>query len=178
MKMLRRSRDRRSLFLLNFRGKKSNWGKLRGKDILQKLRIQLFTAKQDDIKEKARENAMFSLAFSWRGREDLNLRDAFYTSYSLSRGAPSASWVLPQVDGKFSWRREWDSNPRMLSHRRFSRPVPSTARPSLRVVSPRLSLKRGLYHTIPRRCLSTVPREFFAFSRISAQRRRVWRMMR
>ena len=38
--------------------------------------------------------------FSWRGREDLNLRDAFYTSYSLSRGAPSASWVLPQVDGK------------------------------------------------------------------------------
>ena len=29
---------------------------------------------------------MFSLAFSWRGREDLNLRDAFYTSYSLSRG--------------------------------------------------------------------------------------------
>ena len=114
----------------------------------------------------------------WRGREDLNLRDAFYTSYSLSRGAPSASWVLPQVDGKFSWRREWDSNPRMLSHRRFSRPVPSTARPSLRVVSPRLSLKRGLYHTIPRRCLSTVPREFFAFSRISAQRRCVWRMMR
>ena len=30
----------------------------------------------------------------------MNLRDAFYTSYSLSRGAPSASWVLPQVDGK------------------------------------------------------------------------------
>ena len=29
----------------------------------------------------------------------MNLRDAFYTSYSLSRGAPSASWVLPQVDG-------------------------------------------------------------------------------
>ena len=51
--MLRRSRDRRSLFLLNFRGKV----------ILQKLRIELFLAKQDDIKEKARENAMFSLAF-------------------------------------------------------------------------------------------------------------------
>ena len=31
-----------------------------------------------------------------------------------------------------SWRREWDSNPRMLSHRRFSRPVPSTTRTSLR----------------------------------------------
>ena len=39
---------------------------------------------------------------SWRGREDLNLRGAFYTPYSLSRGAPSASWVLPQVDGDFS----------------------------------------------------------------------------
>ena len=24
----------------------------------------------------------------------------FYPAYSLSRGAPSASWVLPQVDGK------------------------------------------------------------------------------
>ena len=132
---------------------------------------------QQNKRRSKRKHNVFS-CFFWRGREDLNLRDAFYTSYSLSRGAPSASWVLPQVDGKFSWRREWDSNPRMLSHRRFSRPVPSTARPSLRVVSPRLSLKRGLYHTIPRRCLSTVPREFFAFSRIFAQRRRVWRMMR
>lgn len=46
-----------------FRGKKSNWGKLRGKGVLQELRIQLFTVKQDDIKEKARENTMFSLAF-------------------------------------------------------------------------------------------------------------------
>ena len=46
-----------------FRGKKSNWGKLRGKGVLQELRIQLFTVKQEDIKEKARENTMFSLAF-------------------------------------------------------------------------------------------------------------------
>ena len=29
------------------------------------------------------------------------------------------------------WRREWDSNPRMLSHRWISRPEPSTTRPSL-----------------------------------------------
>ena len=28
------------------------------------------------------------------------------------------------------WRREWDSNPRTLARRRFSRPVPSTARTS------------------------------------------------
>ena len=46
-----------------FRGKKSNWGKLRGKGIFRNARIELFLAKQDDIKEKARENAMFSLAF-------------------------------------------------------------------------------------------------------------------
>ena len=49
-------------------------------------------------KSKGKRN-VFS-CFSWRGREDLNLRGAFYTPYSLSRGAPSASWVLPQVDGK------------------------------------------------------------------------------
>ena len=56
---------------------------------------------------------------------------------------------------KFSWRREWDSNPRMLSHRRFSRPVPSTARPSLRIMSSRLTLKRKNYITILKYCLST-----------------------
>ena len=30
------------------------------------------------------------------------------------------------------WRREWDSNPRRLTPQRFSRPPPSTTRPSLR----------------------------------------------
>ena len=108
---------------------------------------------QNKRKSKGKRN-VFS-CFFWRGREDLNLRDAFYTSYSLSRGAPSASWVLPQVDGKCSWRREWDSNPRMLSHRRFSRPVPSTARPSLRIMSSRLTLKRKSNVTTPRHHLST-----------------------
>ena len=51
------------LLLSPLRGKTFNWGKLRGKGVLQELRIQLFTVKQDDIKEKARENTMFSLAF-------------------------------------------------------------------------------------------------------------------
>jgi hypothetical protein len=32
------------------------------------------------------------------------------------------------------WRREWDSNPRILTDRRFSRPVLSTAQPSLRAI--------------------------------------------
>ena len=47
------------------------------------------------------------------------------------------------------WRREWDSNPRTLARRRFSRPVPSTARTSLhrgkRQV--RLSDTQRLYYT-------------------------------
>ena len=57
----------------------------------------------------------------------------FYPVYSLSRGAPSATWVLPRVMIRFFkvWRREWDSNPRALARRRFSRPVPSTTRTSL-----------------------------------------------
>ena len=53
------------------------------------------------------------------------------TTYSLSRGAPSASWVFLQLiyfHKKTSdklvllKRREWDSNPRALSDKRFSRP--------------------------------------------------------
>ena len=32
--------------------------------------------------------------FCWRRKRDLNSRYAFYTYYSLSRGAPSASWVF------------------------------------------------------------------------------------
>lgn len=35
----------------------------------------------------------------WRRSRDLN-PGCDYSHYSLSRGAPSASWVLPQVDGK------------------------------------------------------------------------------
>ena len=40
-------------------------------------------------------------------------------AYSLSRGAPSATWVLPRVeniknDEVVSWRIEWDSNRRPL----------------------------------------------------------------
>ena len=52
-------------------------------------------------------------------------------TYSLSRGAPSTSWVLLQTDDADDLfnlhetcksRREWDSNPRALSDKRFSRP--------------------------------------------------------
>ena len=43
----------------------------------------------------------------------------FLDAYSLSRGAPSATWVLPQVGWadmkERKWRREWDSNPRHIA---------------------------------------------------------------
>ena len=52
----------------------------------------------------------------------------------------------------WSWRREWDSNPRRLAPRRFSRPVPSTARTSLRIV---LHFRTPKHDTISRGNLST-----------------------
>ena len=48
--------------MLDFRGKNSVWGKRRGKVKIAKLNPKLFSAKTSYIKEKARENAMFSLA--------------------------------------------------------------------------------------------------------------------
>ena len=52
------------------------------------------------------------------------------------------------------WRREWDSNPRTLSRRRFSRPVPSTARTSLHEAE--RSINQALiYDSIRAKCLST-----------------------
>ena len=59
------------------------------------------------------------------------------------------------------WYAVRDSNPRMLLHRRFSRPVPSTARPSLRIMSSRLTPKRKTNTTIDMCCLSTKITSFF-----------------
>ena len=77
------------------------------------------------------------LLFTWRRRRDLNPR-AGYPTYSLSRGAPSplgyfcmVKFILCHICRLYSsgnrpvkiiWRREWDSNPRCLATRRFSRP--------------------------------------------------------
>ena len=73
------------------------------------------------------------LFLSWRRRRDLNPR-AGYPTYSLSRGAPSPLGYFCMVKLNLTiynqvvkpvinvWRREWDSNPRCLATRRFSRP--------------------------------------------------------
>ena len=59
----------------------------------------------------------------WRRRRDLNPRDTF-APYSLSRGAPSPLGYFSKgcCLYKKMWRRGWDSNPRALSDKRFSRP--------------------------------------------------------
>ena len=62
--------------------------------------------------------------------------------------------ALPEIKGSLggykpeTWRREWDSNPRRREPHRFSRPAPSTTRPSLR--DPQLySLQPATYNTPP-----------------------------
>ena len=64
-----------------------------------------------------RRRSKADFAPTWRRRRDLNPRDGF-PPYSLSRGAPSATWVLLRVRIRNrevrKWRREWDSNPRLL----------------------------------------------------------------
>ena len=52
--------------------------------------------------------------FLTRRSRDLN-PGCGYPHYSLSRGAPSATWVLLHVKQVCSWRRERDSNPRCLA---------------------------------------------------------------
>ncbi len=53
---------------------------------------------QLSVNIKTKSNDLFEqvVAF-WRRRRDLNPRAGF-PAYSLSRGAPSASWVLLQVE--------------------------------------------------------------------------------
>ena len=71
-----------------------------------------------------------SRGFIWRRRRDLNSR-ADFSTYSLSRGAPSPAWVRLHVKlcsfrglssrlSQNKWRNGWDSfsaeNPRRLQH--------------------------------------------------------------
>ena len=51
----------------------------------------------------------FQEVFRWRRRRDLNSR-ASYPTYTLSRGASSPLEYFSK-----RWRREWDSNPRLIA---------------------------------------------------------------
>ena len=93
-------------------------------------RVSVFLPRTCHDKNILQKKSVITQTFLWRRKRDLNPRDAF-TPYSLSRGAPSPLGYFSvciklkvSQTAKSKWRREWDSNPRMLAHRRFSRPVP------------------------------------------------------
>ena len=65
----------------------------------------------------------------WRRSRDLN-PGCDYSHYSLSRGAPSATWVLPHTYLFSGGESGIRTHGTLLCHW-FSRPAPSTARPSL-----------------------------------------------
>ena len=75
-------------------------GKLRGNRFEHYSKTELFKYKNCSKKVKVlylRTNKALSLA----RKEGFEPSRRFYPAYSLSRGAPSASWVLPQVDGVY-----------------------------------------------------------------------------
>ena len=75
-------------------------GKLRGNRFEHYSKTELFKYKNCCKKMKVlylRINKALSLA----RKEGFEPSRRFYPAYSLSRGAPSASWVLPQVDGVY-----------------------------------------------------------------------------
>ena len=66
--MLRRSRIGGAAFCLNCRGKKSNWGKLRGKTHCGEVQSQLFLAELEIIERKRTGNSTFPVFFFGSGR--------------------------------------------------------------------------------------------------------------
>ena len=74
------------------------------------------------IPQKQKTRTPDGVLVFWRRRGDSNPRTVL-PAYSLSRGAPYSHlgtsawlqvWVNYEVVGDFKWRREWDSNPRLL----------------------------------------------------------------
>ena len=80
-----------------------HWTRIRTNNVIERLnreirrRTRVVGTFPDGNSKERKKPATAGFFLIWRGREDLNLRGAFYTPYSLSRGAPSATWVLPQM---------------------------------------------------------------------------------
>ena len=70
--MLRRSRIGGAAFCLNCRGKKSNWGKLRGKTHCGEVQSQLFLAELEIIERKKDQKLNISSLFLWQREKDSN----------------------------------------------------------------------------------------------------------
>ena len=70
--MLRRSRIGGAAFCLNCRGKKSNWGKLRGKTHCGEVQSQLFPCGIRDNRKKKDQKLNISSLFLWQREKDSN----------------------------------------------------------------------------------------------------------
>ena len=99
----------------------------------------------------------------WRRRRDLNPRCTF-AHYSLSRGAPSATWVLLHgtgqpmkfcLPGRETGGERGIRTPGTFRYHWFSRPAPSTARPSLLIAT-----SEGYYSMLPALRQSFFPNTF------------------
>lgn len=111
MKMLRRSRIGGAAFCLNCRGKKSNWGKLRGKTHCGEVQSQLFLAELEIIERKKTGNSTFPAFFFGSGRR---IRTLTYgvrvrcATFTQSRYIANARVIIPNFRrmssgiGKFS----------------------------------------------------------------------------
>ena len=101
----------------------------------------------------------------WRRRRDLNPRAGFIQPTPLA-GEPlrplgyfcRSNRCFLYI--KYVWRRGWDSNPRKLALRQFSRLVPSTARPPLHLQKLCFTPKRISYDTIESKSCQAILRFF------------------
>ena len=100
--------------------------------------LLLFSAATFDILSRCFRfvNNFFHLFRRWSAEGGIWTLAPLLTTCTLSRGVPSASWVLLQSPDAWTsvniilssaslslvQRREWDSNPRALADKRFSRP--------------------------------------------------------
>ena len=100
--------------------------------------LLLFSAATFDILSRCFRfvNNFFHLFSRWSAEGGIWTLAPLLTTCTLSRGVPSASWVLLQSPDAWTsvniilssaslllvQRREWDSNPRALADKRFSRP--------------------------------------------------------
>ena len=88
--------------------------------------LGVFSFRMKKAKKCSEINFKRLLSTFWRRRRDLNPRDGF-PPYSLSRGAPSATWVLLRIK-KLIYLKEMAERvgfePTALASHRFSRPAP------------------------------------------------------
>ena len=87
--------------------------------------------------KKRRGKRYISLPRRWRGRRDLNPRTVL-PAYSLSRGAPSATWVLPRVENIVNDEIVSGGESGIRTHGPFGSPVFKTGSLNHSDISPNL----------------------------------------